>query len=305
MTQDRLLQMVISVLLMSGFRVSERFSMRPRSFDLIASDKDTILVIKVVSHIDSISDEIARDLDHISRYLRASPLIIGERARDAELERGAVYVRYGIYAINISTLYDALVESIPPLVYASPGGLYVNINGEVLRELRERKNLSLGDLGTMLGVSRRTISKYEGGMGTTLEIALKIEEIFDTGLVSAIDLINYEPHLKDEAGDQGEEVPMGFLERIGMKLHAMHRAPFQALIEFSDQSILTGYGTTQKVVKRAALIGNISQITGMHAMCVLTDYYKQKKIGKTLVIGEDRLQALEDGEELIDLINES
>lgn len=98
---------------------------------------------------------------------------------------------------------------------------------------------------------------------------------------------------------------MGFLERIGIKLHAMHRAPFQALIEFSDQSILTGYGTTQRVVKRAALIGNISQITGMHAMCVLTDYYKQKKIGKTLVIGEDRLQALEDGEELIDLINES
>ena len=297
--------MVISVLLMSGFRVSERFSMRPRSFDLIASDKDTILVIKVVSHIDSISEEIARDLDHISRYLKASPLIIGERARDAELERGAVYVRYGIYAISVSTLYDAIVESVPPLVYASPGGLYVNINGEVLRELRERRNLSLGDLGTMLGVSRRTISKYEGGMGTTLEIALKIEEIFDTGLVSAIDLINYEPHFKDEAEEQEEEVPMGFLERIGIKLHAMHRAPFQALIEISDQSILTGYGTTQKVVKRAALIGNISQITGMHAMCVLTDYYKQKKIGKTLVIGEDRLQALEDGEELIELINES
>ena len=116
MTQDRLLQMVISVLLMSGFRVSERFSMRPRSFDLIASDRNTILVIKVVSHIDSISEEIAHDLDHISRYLKASPLIIGERARDAELERGAVYVRYGIYAINVSTLYDALVESIPPLV---------------------------------------------------------------------------------------------------------------------------------------------------------------------------------------------
>lgn len=305
MTQDRLLQMVISVLLMSGFRVSERFSMRPRSFDLIASDRNIILIIKVVSHIDSISEEIAHDLDHISRYLKASALIIGERARDAELERGAVYVRYGIYAINVSTLYDALVESIPPLVYASPGGLYVNINGEVLRELRESRNLSLGDLGTMLGVSRRTISKYEGGMGTTLEIALKIEEIFDCGLVSAIDLVSYEPHFKEEAGDQEEEVPMGFLERIGIKLHAMHRAPFQALIEFSDQSILTGYGTTQRVVKRAALIGNISQITGMHAMCVLTDYYKQKKIGKTLVIGEDRLQALEDGEELIDLINES
>lgn len=305
MSQDRLLQMVISVLLMSGFRVSERFSMRPRSFDLIASDKDTILVIKVVSHIDSISDEIARDLDHIARYLRGSPIIIGERARDSELERGAVYVRYGIYAINVSTLYDAFVEKIPPLVYASPGGLYVSINGEVLHELRERNNLSLGDLANLLGVSRRTISKYESGMGTTLDIALKIEEVFDVGLVSAIDLIQYEPHFEEEAENPEEELPMGFLERIGMSLHAMHRAPFQALIEFSDHSILTGYGTTQKVVRRAALIGNISQITGMHAMCVLTDYYKQKKIGKTLVIGEERLHAIEDGEELIDLIDKS
>ncbi|HNB04162.1 MAG TPA: transcriptional regulator, partial [Methanoregulaceae archaeon] len=33
MSQDRLLQMVVSVLLMAGFRVTERFSMRPRSFD--------------------------------------------------------------------------------------------------------------------------------------------------------------------------------------------------------------------------------------------------------------------------------
>jgi len=40
-------------------------------------------------------------------------------------------------------------------------------------------------------------------------------------------------------------------------------------------------------------------------MCVLTDYAKQKKIGKTLVIGEQRLLALEDGEELIQLVSKS
>jgi putative transcriptional regulator len=41
----------------------------------------------------------------------------------------------------------------------------------------------------------------------------------------------------------------------------------------------------------------------MYAMCVLTDYDKQKKIGKTLVIGEERLQSLENGSELIELID--
>jgi putative transcriptional regulator len=303
MSQERLLQMAVSVLIMAGFRVSERFSMRPRSFDLIAARKGELLVIKVVSHIDSVSEEIARDLDNIARYLKGSPLIIGERARDTELERGAVYVRYGIYAASLSTFYDAFVEGVPPLVYASPGGLYVTINGDALRELREKKNLSLGDLGTLLGVSRRTISKYEGGMGTTLDIAMKIEEIFDTGLVQSIDLLQYKSHFEAGSGTPEENTPMNFLERIGMRLHAMHRAPFQALIEYSEHTILTGYGTTQKVVKRAELIGNISSVTGMYAMCVLTDYDKQKKIGKTLVIGEERLQTLENGSELIELID--
>jgi putative transcriptional regulator len=44
-------------------------------------------------------------------------------------------------------------------------------------------------------------------------------------------------------------------------------------------------------------------VTGTRAMCVLTDYYKQKKIGKTLVIGEERLHHIADGEELIEMID--
>jgi putative transcriptional regulator len=262
----------------------------------------------VVSHIDSVSDEVAFDLELISRHLGGVPLIVGERARDAELERGAVYVRYGIYAISPSTLYDYFVEKIPPLVYASPGGLYVNINGDALKELRERRNMSLGDMGQVLGVSRRTISKYESGMGTTLDVAIRIEEFFDTGVVESIDLVRHEPPKVMEPepvqNEGGIANPMEFLEQIGVHLHTLHGAPFQALLTFEKHTILTGYGTAQKVVKRAALIGNISQIAKKHAMCVITDYHKQKKIGKTLVIGEDRLHRIEDGFELLDLLGD-
>ena len=303
MTQDRLLQMVISVMISGGYLVSERFSMRPRSFDLIASNGKMTLAIKVVSHIDSVSEETASDLELVARHLKGSAIIIGERARDAELERGAVYLRYGIYAISVSTLYDYVVEGIPPLIYASPGGLYVAINGDALREQREQRSMSLGDLGHLLGVSRRTISKYESGMGTTLEVAQKIEELFDSGLVQSIDLLQPHGESKERVENPGEEVPMSFLEQIGMTLHTLHRAPFQAIIVFHGHTILTGYGTADRVVKRAALIGNISQVTGTRAMCVLTDYYKQKKIGKTLVIGEERLQHIVDGEELIEMID--
>ena len=164
--------------------------------------------------------------------------------------------------------------------------------------------MSLGDLGHLLGVSRRAISKYESGMGTTLEVAQKIEELFDSGLVQSIDLLQPHGESKERVEYPDEaEVPMSFLEQIGMKLHILHRAPFQALITFQHHTILTGYGTADRVVKRAALIGNISQVTGTRAMCVLTDYYKQKKIGKTLVIGEERLHYIVDGEELIEMID--
>ena len=309
MTQDRSLQMVTSVMITAGFEVSERFSLRPRSFDLIARKNGTMLVIKVVSHIDSVSDDVASDLEIIASHLRGIPLIVGERARDAELERGAVYLRYGIYAVNVATLYDFFVEKIPPLVYASPGGLYVSINGEVLHEMRERRGMSLGDLGHLLGVSRRTISKYESGMGTTLEVAIRIEEVFNAGVVESIDILTHEPQ-KDR--DQPERkdpskppIPIGFLEEIGMKLHTLRGAPFQALVTFDEHTIFTGYGTAQKVIKRAALIGNLSKIAKKHAMCVITDYYKERKIGRTLLIGEERLHHLRDGSELIDLIGDS
>ena len=307
MSQDRQLQLVTSVMITAGFDVSERFTIRPRSFDLMARNDGTLLIIKVVSHIDSVSEEVAFDIEVISRHLGGVPLIVGERARDAELERGAVYVRYGIYAISPSTLYDYFVEKIPPLVYASPGGLYVNINGDALKDLREKRNMSLGDMGQVLGVSRRTISKYESGMGTTLDVAIRIEEFFDTGVVESIDLVRRElPKVMESEPvlNEGIANPMEFLEQIGVHLHTLHGAPFQALLTFEKHTILTGYGTAQKIVKRAALIGNISQIAKKHAMCVITDYHKQKKIGKTLVIGEDRLHRIEDGFELLDLLGD-
>ena len=129
MSQQRLLQMVISVLLMARYEVSERCGVRPRSFDIISGNDEMLFIIKVVSSIDSVAEESTRDLAIIARYLKAIPLIVGDKTRDAELERGAVYIRYGILAVNVPTLYDYVVEGIPPLIVAHPGGLYVSING--------------------------------------------------------------------------------------------------------------------------------------------------------------------------------
>jgi putative transcriptional regulator len=300
MSQEQLLHGVISVMRAAGFLVSERCSVRPRSFDLIVAD-GALIVIKVVSHIDSVSEETAWDMDVISRYLKGYPLIVGEKARDSGLERGAVYIRYGIFAISLETLYDYFVEKVPPLVYASPGGLYVNIDGDLLRLLREKHQLSLGDLAHLLGVSRRTISKYESGMGTTLDIAARIEELFDTAIAVAIDLLQRRPHKPPVKEPLAVNLPPD-IERIGMEPHGMRRAPFDALVVFKNHRIITGYGSLEKVERRAPFIGNISRVARTHALCIITDDARQRWIGSTLILGERRLHAIDDGSELIELI---
>lgn len=301
MLENRLTQMVCSVLFMADFAVSERCTIRPRSFDLIAVREDRGLVVRIAPHIDGVTEEVAHDLDRVSRYLKMVPLIVGERARDTPLRRGAVYLRYGIHAVSVATLHDYLVEHVPPLVYILPGGPYVNIDGSELQRLREAHQLSLGDLAHLLGVSRRAISKYESGMGTSLDVAIRLEDLFDADMVVPIDLFSYTSQFPQEEAAESPAI-QAELGRIGMEVHTVQRAPFEALVVFHEHRILTGYGTAERVVRRASLIGNISRIVRTHAMCIIKDCDKEKKIGNTLVLGEKRLNSVEDGFELIEMI---
>ena len=92
---------------------------------------------------------------------------------------------------------DLFVGGVPPLIYAAPGGLYVNIDGDLLSSERENRDWSLGRLATELGVSRRTVSKYEDGMNASIEVAIQLEELFDRPFSSPVEVLDGAEEVRD------------------------------------------------------------------------------------------------------------
>jgi putative transcriptional regulator len=190
MTKEVLIHQIIDVLARAGFAISDRCNIRPRSFDVAARKGEILLLCKALFNIDGLNEETAREMKYLAEYLGGSAVVVGAKTRDQMLEDSVVYMRYDILALSVQTLHDYFIESIPPLVSAAPGGLYVSIEGDTLKKARLTKSMSLGTLAAMVGVSRRTISKYEEeGMDASIDVVLHLEDIFGIELARPINIL--------------------------------------------------------------------------------------------------------------------
>jgi putative transcriptional regulator len=313
MNKELLINQVIAILDKAGFMISERCDIRPRSFDLAARRDDLLLLIKVLFNIDGLNEETANEMLYLSEHLNGDPIIIGEKTRDHSLEAGVVYLRYGVPAIEITTLNDYFQENVPPLIYAEHGGLYVNIDGIILKEERIRKNISLGALASSLGVSRRTISKYEDGeMAASVDVALKLEEILDRGFAVAVDLFEkrYSHAPKHEIVEKGSLNILTLLKNMGFNVMPTSQAPFDAVSISTNRkdenaTILTGVGEyTTTMVKKAYLMSSISEVALTQSLVIVRGTSKKRNIERTIVVEDKELKKYSDKDDFIDLLQE-
>ncbi len=300
---------IISILHKAGFLTSEVCDVRPRCFDVAARKSSTLIFLKILTNIDGLSEDIASELKKLADYLNSSPLIVGEKARDHYLDRGAVYWRYGVPSINIETLFDFFVDGIPPLVYAAPGGLYVNIDGEVLFEARTQKNMSLGTVASQLGVTRRSVSKYEEGMDAKVEVALKLEEILNVALAIPINIltrcvIDEDVHSLDSL-PLIEKKALVILIDLGFEVFPIFRTPFNALSQEGSNTLLTGVSKYSGImIKRAKLMSSMSHVIQANSIFIVEGESRSKKVDDTILIQLDELAEFDSAKELLGLIKE-
>ncbi|WP_247001853.1 transcriptional regulator [Halosolutus gelatinilyticus] len=313
MSRSALVGNVTAMLEDAEFVVSDRCAIRPKSFDVAARRSDDLLLVKILGNIDAFNEETGHEMRRLGTYLHATPLVIGLRSRDEDLKPDVVYFRHGVPVLSPDTAYNLFIEGVPPLIYAAPGGLYVNIDGDLLADEREDRDWSLGRLANELGVSRRTVSKYEDGMNASVEVAMALQELFDAPLTSPVDVLEgaddvheSESTPADPEADPDDEKVVAVLTRAGYQVHPTVRSPFKAVSEDEDDSdvVLTGHSKfTKAAEKRARIMSSIGRVTRTRSIYVV-DRAKRESVDGTALVEREELEQLRDADELRDVIRE-
>lgn len=305
MERERLIKTVERILQTAGYRTA-RLDLRGACFDIAASRLFLLLFLKVVVNIDTITEEQVEDLKRLARFFNASPLIVGLKSKNTDLEEGVVYERFGVYALRPETLYEIIAENELPAVFAERGGLYVRINGQLLRALREKHGYSVGELAELVGVSRKSILNYERNeSAVSLEVAMRLEEIFNEALAEPINVLNasLETKLDAEPENPLEKEIFEHLKSLGLGVVKVKRAPFNAVSREDELKILTGIDEkkTRSTVKRAEMVAEVGKIVNSEGVFIL-EKTKTEVVGEIPIIPKESLKEVRDADELIEMI---
>ncbi|WP_138007675.1 transcriptional regulator [Halalkalirubrum salinum] len=315
MSRSALVGNIAAMLDDAGFLVSDRCALRPKSFDLAARRGEDLVLLKILGNIDALDAETGAELRRLGEYLSATPMVIGLRTRDEDLNPGVVYFRHGVPVFHPDTAFDLFVEAVPPLIYAAPGGLYVSIDGDLLADEREERGWSLGRLASELGVSRRTVSKYEDGMNASIDVAIQLEELFNKPFSNPVSVLDgtdeireADPTPEDPAVDPDDEHVLTVLTRAGFEVHPTVRSPFKAVSEDSDsreRNVLTGHSTfTKTAEKRAKLMSSIGSVTQTRSVYFTKEQSKHESVDGTAIVSCEELAAIDDPDRIRELIRE-
>jgi len=222
-------------------------------FDIAARKvrRDEILLIKVLSNVDSLQEEQSINLRILSNDMDALPFVIGTCTRYEKLKDNVIYERFGIPTFTVRTLENILLKDITPVLYRFRGGLFAKINPKKLRDARIKKRFSQRELAERVGISKKAIYEHEAQKKFALfSIVKKIESVLDAEITEPVELKDlHEPISKKEPKNRFEKNVLKKMKKIGFHVNVVHQTPFN-IIAKERVLILSNAERDEKVIKR-------------------------------------------------------
>lgn len=301
MADKKLSERLCIFLLRKGFTIK---SLIGCCFDVLARKGSRILLVKILLDANAVSEEHARQMHSISSYIRASPLVIAEKAGSV-LGNNVVYSRLGIYTMNFATFANCMDEKLP-FVASTNAGLIANIVGEKLRQKREQQGLSLAQISRKIGVSRRMISRYEKGdqqgiAQLTMAKAEKMYDVFGHEVFEKIDVfVNPQNYERFVAGRNMSILQTPITKKyseLGFESSEARKVPFDIIARKDDELILTEVG--DRVNPDATLLSRLIDADNL----VIFDKKRPIEEGIPAITKEEFME-FEEANELIKFLRE-
>ena len=232
--KQNLIEQISITLLKKGFIVK---NLKSNCFDILGRKGSNILLLKILEDANSITREYANNMNSVSVYINATPLIISEKAGQ-KLEDNIVYQRFGIHTINLKTLSECIDNKFP-FIKRSNAGLIASIIGRKMKEKREKLGISQNAMSKMLGVTGRMVSKYESGSSeVTLQKAIKIYNVFGQNVFYKLNIFNNKEDIQSNANTNYSQK---YVE-IGFEATDTTKTPFDIIAKKDDHIIITEIG---------------------------------------------------------------
>lgn len=298
----------------AGYEVSLRCMSRASCFDFAGRKEEKPIFLKVLSDIREVSPEDAAEIRKISECLSSASLFITDMNKEQTLRDDTVYSRYGVYVVTSKTFED-IVQGSYPLVEAAPGGYWVRMEGNKIRQRRQELGLSIGKLSGMASVSRGALYGYESDLTrASVSAAYRLEEILGVPLAKTVDIFAESPtsgRTRDPspAGQEGVRnrflrLILGKLARFDLRVSHIERAPFDFSAHCHEMKLRIVGGVFGKKERHARErmeeIVSLSRIVG--AKPLLLGKQKRATTGDAAFLSYDELGEIQDKEELTTLL---
>ena len=232
--KNELIEKLGIFLLKEGFTIK---SLIRTCFDLLARKQDNILLIKVLEDANAVSKEHVDEMNQVSSYIGAVPIIMAEKAGN-KLEDNILYTRFSLYTLNLTTFINSIKNKFP-FVKRTQAGYTVSIAGNKLRKKREEMGFSLNLLSKRVGVTSRMIDKYEkGDSEITIAKPMKIYDIFGHKVFNEINIFSGNTKIESK---YNSDFSKKYIE-LGFEATDTNRSPFDIIARKDDELILTEVG---------------------------------------------------------------
>jgi len=292
---------VISILEDSGY-TAESYS---GCFDIVAK-KNKLLIIKILQNIDAMHPENSNNLKIISENLGAHLIIVAFRTNIDKLKKGVVYERLGIPAISFETFRDLIQRGIFPSIYRGRGGLFVEVDKDLIREARSKRNMTQRELAEAVGISKKAIYEHEKQqLKMMLSIADRLEKVLNKKVKKDARIFEHSITAEKSVPKDKLEKAVGTqLRRIGFDTNYVKSSPFDIIAKEKSLVISDVESNRKRLERRALPLKRFISVVKQPAV-MITEKLKYGIFEGIPVIKKDELKELGSSKELIKIAKES